>query len=224
MKPVAAAIGSAIAGRRILWTGTVVGFVLAYNLLLLSALVTRFDNLPNYVTFYDYPANVFRILASTPSLTDAVQIVADEWLIEIGYMNYNFGNGISEWSLTVIPAKLFLLLTAAALLATVLVLVLPAHDGSCAAQRGRMAGGAAGGGAALVGFSSATLMWVVCCSAPTWVVSLAMLGMSASLALWLEPVGDVITMAGFVLLASAVAVLAVRRSGARRAPCCRRAA
>lgn len=217
MRALAAAVGRAIADRWALWTGTVLGFVLVYELLLLAALVIRFDNLPNYVTFYDYPSNVLRILDSTPSLVDAAQIIADEWLIEIGYMNYGFGNGISEWSLTIIPAKLLLLLAAAALLATTLVLGLPARDGSCAARRGRTAVGVASGGAALIGFSSATLMWVVCCSAPTWVVSLAMLGMSASLALWLEPLGDAITISGFALLAGAAIVLALRRDGAESA-------
>ncbi len=69
----------------------------------------------------------------------------------------------------------------------------------------------AGGGAALVGFSSASLSWVVCCAAPTWVVSLAMLGMSVSLAFWLEPFGHVITGSGFGLLLVSVVVLARRQ-------------
>ena len=71
---------------------------------------------------------------------------------------------------------------------------------------------AASGGAAMVGLSSATLSWVVCCATPTWVVSLAMMGMSASLALWLEPVGDLITIAGFSLLFFSVWFLARRRT------------
>ena len=40
--------------------------------------------------------------------------------------------------------------------------------------------------------------WVVCCATPTWVVSLAMMGMSASLALWLEPLVIFITITGFL--------------------------
>ena len=72
-------------------------------------------------------------------------------------------------------------------------------------------GAAATGGATLVGFSSAPLSWVVCCATPTWVVSLAMMGMSASLALWLEPLGDFITIAGFLLLFLSVWFLARRR-------------
>jgi len=66
--------------------------------------------------------------------------------------------------------------------------------------------------------SSATLSWVVCCATPTWVVSLAMLGMSASLALWLEPLGDFITISGFLLLAGCVLYLARRRQAAEASP------
>jgi hypothetical protein len=213
MKALAAAVGSAVAERWALWAAIATGFVVVYNVMLLAALIVRFGDLPNYATVYDYPGNVLRIVASTPSALDAVEIVRDEWLLEIGFMNYSFGNGISEWSLTILPAKLVLLLAVGALLATTIVLALPARDGACAAASGRKAIGAASGGAALVGFSSATLSWVVCCAAPTWVVSLAMLGMSASLALWLRPFGDVITVSGFALLATAVVVLARRRSG-----------
>jgi hypothetical protein len=206
-----AAIRSAIARRWLLWGGTVLGFILGYNLLLLAALVVRFGELPNYATVYDYPANVMRILASTPSLLDALQIIREEWLIEIGFMNYQFGNGISEWSLTVLPAKLAVLLAVGALLATVVVLVFPGPSAACATGARGRAIGVAGGGAALVGFSSASLSWVVCCAAPTWVVSLAMLGMSVSLAFWLEPFGHVITGSGFALLLASVVVLARRR-------------
>ena len=29
----------------------------------------------------------------------------DEWLLEIGFMNYAYGRGVSEWSLLIIPHK-----------------------------------------------------------------------------------------------------------------------
>lgn len=120
-----AVIRSAIARRWLLWGGTVLGFVLGYNLLLLAALVVRFGEVPNYATIYDWPGNIVRIFVGTPSLLDALQIAREEWLLEIGRMNYDFGNGISEWSLTVLPAKLAVLLAVGALLATVVVLVFP---------------------------------------------------------------------------------------------------
>lgn len=222
MKNILRAIGNAIAGRRVLWTAVAAGVVLSYNLMLLVALIVRFGDLPNYVTFYDYIGNVANIIENTPAVSDMVPIIREEWLIEIGYMNYDYGNGISEWSLTVLPEKLLVLLAAGALIATVAVLLLPGRDGACAVVSKKAAIGAAGGGAALVGLSSATLSWVVCCAAPTWVVSLAMLGMGVSLAFWLEPLGTVITVSGFGLLVATVAVLAIRResesSGPRTAP------
>ena len=39
-----------------------------------------------------------------------------------------------------------------------------------------------------------------------------MMGMSTSLALWLEPLGDIITLSGFLLLAIPVCLLARRRT------------
>jgi hypothetical protein len=206
-------IGRAIAGRWLLWTATAIGFVIAYNLMLLVALIVRFGDLPNYMTVYDYVGNVARIVESTPSLSDMIPIIREEWLLEIGFMNYDYGNGISEWSLSVLPEKLAVLLAVGALIATVIVLLLPGKDGACATVSKKAALGAAGGGAALVGLSSATLSWVVCCAAPTWVVSLAMLGMGVSVAFWLEPLGTLITLSGFVLLAVTVVILALRRQG-----------
>ena len=204
-------IGNAIAERKALWISVLLGFVLLYQFALLLALIVRFENVPNYVTFYNYPANVYEILVSTPALSDALPIIAEEWLIEIGYMNFDFGKGISEWSLTILPTKLAILSAVGALLATCAVLLVPARDRACPIAPTRRAMLGAGSGAALVGLSSATLSWVVCCATPTWVVSLAMLGMSASLALWLEPLGDVITGSGFLLLIGTAVFLARRR-------------
>jgi len=212
MSGVLSTIGRAIAGRWVLWTAITAGFVVAYNLVLLAALVVRFGNLPNYTTFYDYFDNVARIVESTPSVADMLPIIREEWLIEIGFMNYDYGNGISEWSLTVLPEKLVILFAVGALIASVVVLLLPGKDGTCTAVSKKAAVSAASGGAVLVGLCSATLSWVVCCAAPTWVVSLAMLGMGASLAFWLEPLGGVITLSGFALLVATVIVLALRRN------------
>jgi len=211
MRHILPTIGTAIAGRWLLWTMVTVGFVVGYNLLLLLALVARFGDLPNYVTFYDYIGNVLTIIESTPAVADMIPIIREEWLIEIGYMNYDYGNGISEWSLTVLPEKLLVLFGVGALIATVAVLLLPGRDGACAAVSKKAALGATGGGAALVGLSSATLSWVVCCAAPTWVVSLAMLGVGVSVAFWLEPLGTAITLTGYGLLVATVVMLAIRR-------------
>ena len=205
-------LSESIRERQLIWWGTMIGFVVTYYAGLLMTMVVRFDNIPNYITFYDWPGNVWTILTSTPSLMDAIEIISEEWLVEIGDMNYDFGKGISEWAMNIVPPKLFLILIVASLIASVVVLLMPSKNRTCPAAPKGKAVAAASGGATLVGLSSATLSWVVCCATPTWVVSLAMMGMSASLALWLEPVGDLITIAGFSLLLLAVWFLARRRT------------
>lgn len=205
-------LGFAVRERHLIWWGTMTGFVVTYYTGLLLTMLIRFENVPNYVTFYNWPGNVWVILTSTPSFGDAIEIISEEWLVEIGYMNYDFGNGISEWAMNIVPPKLFLMLVVAALIASVVVLLIPSKSAACLAPPNKSkAAAAASGGAALVGLSSATLSWVVCCATPTWVVSLAMMGMSASLALWLEPLGNFITISGFVLLLASIWHLARRR-------------
>jgi len=205
-------LGIAVRERQLIWWGTMIGFIATYYTGLLLTMLIRFENVPNYVTFYDWPGNVWVILTSTPSFADAIEIISEEWLVEIGYMNYDFGNGISEWAMNIVPPKLFLMLVVASLIASLVVLLMPSRSTAClAAPKKGKAVAAASGGATLVGLSSATLSWVVCCATPTWVVSLAMMGMSASLALWLEPLGDFITISGFVLLFASIWHLARRR-------------
>ena len=205
-------LSESIRERQLIWWGTLIGFVVTYYAGLLLTMLVRFGNIPNYITFYDWPENVWTILTSTPSLLDAIEIISEEWLVEIGYMNYDFGKGISEWAMNIVPPKLFLILIVASLIASVVVLLMPSKKRTCPVAPKGKAVAAASGGATLVGLSSATLSWVVCCATPTWVVSLAMMGMSASLALWLEPVGDLITISGFSLLFFSVWFLARRRT------------
>ena len=205
-------LSESIRERQLIWWGTLIGFVVTYYAGLLLTMLVRFGNIPNYITFYDWPENVWTILTSTPSLLDAIEIISEEWLVEIGYMNYDFGKGISEWAMNIVPHKLFLILIVASLIASVVVLLMPPKKRTCPVAPKGKAVAAASGGATLVGLSSATLSWVVCCATPTWVVSLAMMGMSASLALWLEPVGDLITISGFSLLFFSVWFLARRRT------------
>ena len=69
---------------------------------------------------------------------------------------------------------------------------------------------AAGLGATLVSLASITMSWVVCCSTPTWVVGLAMMGLGVSTSLWLEPMGVVVSSLGFIFLVSALLISAGR--------------
>jgi hypothetical protein len=180
----------------ILWLGLSVAFALCYYLILMAALIIRFENFPNYLNAFDWRFNVQRIWVSTPSLLDTLSIIRDEWLFEIGFMNYAYGTGISEWSLFIAPAKvLTVLLLGAAVTANFLLL---------------RATVAAGLGTTFVSLASITMSWVVCCSTPTWVVGLAMMGLGVSTSLWLEPIGIWVNTLGYVFLLVAMFIAASR--------------
>ena len=71
-------LSESIRERQLIWWGTMIGFVVTYYAGLLMTMVVRFDNIPNYITFYDWPGNVWTILTSTPSLMDAIEIMASK--------------------------------------------------------------------------------------------------------------------------------------------------
>lgn len=200
MKASFAIVRSAIAARFSRWLAIAVGVTLFYYAGLLLTLMIRFDEWPNYVTFYNWPANVARIFASTPSWRDAVDIASNEWLLEVGYINYQFGHGISEWSMTLLPLKMALIFLLGTLLASVWALAAAAAQ-ACPnnAHRGTAALGA-GTGAFFVGLTNITASWVVCCSSPSWIVGLTMLGLGVSTANWIEPIGPWLGTAGFGVL------------------------
>lgn len=202
-------IKDAVLARRGLWLLITVGFVIAYYAGLLLTLVIRFGELPNYLTIHHYAHNILVIIRSTPSIRDMVPIILGEWLVELGYINHDYGHGISEWSIEIIPAKLFVVLVLGALVATNVVLM-RRFPPACA-RATRYSGVAATGlGATLVGFTSITMMWVVCCAAPTWAVGLTLLGVGVSTAFGLEPFGTIITVAGFIVLTGTTYLLARR--------------
>ena len=81
-----------------LWLSLTVAFAVFYYLLLMAALIIRFESLPNYLNAYDWSFNIRRIWLSTPSILDSVTIMKDEWLFEVGFMNMTtakvFQNGV----------------------------------------------------------------------------------------------------------------------------------
>jgi hypothetical protein len=192
-----------------LWLAITIGFILAYYLAQFVVLELRFGHLPNYVTFYDYPANVARIVRHTPSVRDMVPIVLDEWLLEVGYMNYDFGHGIAEWSLAILPLKLLATTGLGAVIGFNLLLWRRARTACSAAQR-PVAAGVAGIGAVLFGLTNISLTWVVCCATPSWVVGLTLLGFGSATSLSLEPYGVGLALAGVMLLAGVTLFLAWR--------------
>lgn len=211
MKALLADIHSAIAPRVLRWLAIAVAFLAFYYAALLFSLVVRFGEWPNYVTFYNWPSNVLRIFASTPSWSDAVEISAAEWLLEVGYMNYDFGHGISEWSMTLLPPSMAVIFLLGLLISSIWA-VLSASADSCP-HRIRRAPAALGSGVAalLVGFTNITATWVVCCASPSWIVGLSMLGLSASAANWVDPIGPWLSLSGFATLIATLLLLSRRR-------------
>lgn len=190
-------------------------FAVLFQVLMMIALIVRFQAFPNYVTFYDWIGNVAWIIQSTPSWSDMAPIIWEEWLIEIGKMNYDYGTGISEWSLNVVPSRLIVLFILGAMVSLCLALV---RRDTCATGASTTLRATTGLGAILVAMTNATMSWVVCCATPSWVVGLAMLGLGVSTSLALESMGPVLTWSGFGLLFALVLYLAWRKSRPLPAP------
>lgn len=193
-----------------LWVVVVAGIFLGYHAVQLTMLVVRFGALPNYVTFSDWPGNVARIVRSTPSVIDMAAIIPDEWLVEIGRMNYAYGRGISEWSFVLMPAKLAVVLLIAILVATNVILIRAVRRTCHVRPAG--AAGAATAAALVAGMTSVTMTWVVCCAAPSWIVGLSVMGVSVTTALALAPAGPWLSVGAITVLALLPAVLARRQT------------
>lgn len=132
-------------------------------------------------------------------------------------MNMDFGHGISEWSLTLVPPKMAVILLLGALVATIWALTrVPACSRGAPDTATVVA--ASGLGTGLVALTGATMTWVVCCASPSWIVGLAMLGVGVATANWLEPIGPWLSLGGFLLLGATVIVLARRQVPVKAKP------
>ena len=197
-----------------LWLVVAVAFFTAFQLLQLALLIVRFQAFPNYLTLHDWPANIARIVRMTPSVRDMIPIMFDEWLVEVGSINYSFGRGIAEWSFVLIPGKAVIVLGIAALVATNLVLLRAAWK-TCGIFARLGSSVAAGAGALVAGAAATTITWVVCCAAPTWVVGLAVMGVGVTTALALQPFGGLLLLLGLSMLVTS-AILLLRQLSGRR--------
>lgn len=187
-------------------------FAVIFQVFMMIALIVRFQDIPNYITFYDWFGSAIHIIKSTPSWSDIGPIIWEEWLIEIGYMNYDYGTGISEWSLNVVPSRLFVLFILGACISLCLTLL---KRDACDAGASHTLRATTGLGALMVAMTNATMSWVVCCATPSWVVGLAMLGLGVSTSLALETMGPVLTFGGFGLLALTIFFLAWQKTRAQ---------
>jgi hypothetical protein len=185
--------------HRLLLLVTTVSFVIIYYLILLAIVVVRIGSLPNYAVLYNWPADVLNIIRSTPSVWDMLPIINNEWIFETGYKNYDYGHGIAEWSLAIIPPKV-LVVTILGAMSTLSVLLLRRARNRCNVGTRGAGAAAAGLGSFLIAMTNVTLFWVSCCSTATWVVGLSLLGLETATAYVLLPYGTAISLAGFALL------------------------
>ena len=189
------------------WLAITLGFTALYYVLVLAFTMLRFQEIPNYVTFENVFHVYHQILSATPSLNDALSIMADEAFFETGFKDPNY-YGIATWSYTLIPPKMLLVLLMAMLVATFSILKMHTQRTACFFNK-RVDSSikfntAAGLGTMLVSLTNVTLSWVVCCATPNWSVALTMLGLSSSLSLWLTPIGKYLTITGLGLLVIAI--------------------
>src|SRR5262245_58507473 len=200
--------------RSWLWVSVVAAFFMSFHGLQLATLMVRFEAWPNYVAVHDWPANVARIVRLTPAISDMIPIILDEWLVEVGSMNYSFGRGIAEWSFVLIPGKAAVVLGIAALVATNLVLLRAAWK-TCGIFAPFGSSVATGAGALIAGAAVTTITWVVCCASPAWVVGLAVMGVGVTMALALQPFGGWLLLLGLSTLVTS-AILLLRQLSGRR--------
>ena len=185
------------------WLIYIVTFVLAYQLLLIAALVLRFGALPNYVESYDLITNYQLIIAGSPDWMDTLHLLMIEPWLEVGYKNPDY-YGISEWSLMILPGKLAVITLTSLLLSTSILLTAKAKTLPCPTGARSTALGITGASTALLAVTNATVTWVVCCATPTWVVMLSMMGLSSSIALSLEPLGIAAGSVAFLLMLAVI--------------------
>ena len=195
-----------------LWLVVAAAFFAGFQLLQLALLIVRFQAFPNYLVLHDWPANIARIVRMTPSVADMIPIMFDEWLVEVGSINYSFGRGIAEWSFVLIPGKAMVVLAIAALVATNLVLLRAARN-TCAVSARLGSAVGTGAGALVAGAAATTITWVVCCAAPTWIVGLAVMGVGVTTALALQPLGGWLSLLGLSTLVTSAILLLRQLSG-----------
>jgi hypothetical protein len=208
---------SGLVRRRMTIVAFAVGFPILFYLLLLGVLVVKYGHAPNYVTHHNWIHNVLGIIHGTPSVRDMVPIILNEWLLEIGYMDYQYGHGVADWSLSIIPHKLAIMSLAGALIGLNLSLLCERRASETLSRecvRACRSGVLTCFGALCTGLTSATVFSVACCAAPSWAGSLTILGMETSLAFALEPFGPIASSLGLAgLIISALWLAHDSRSG-----------
>jgi len=205
---------------RIIIVGFAVGVPIVFYLALLAVLIIQYGHLPNYVTRYDWIANVLHIVHSTGSVSDMVSIILNEWLLEIGYIDYAYGHGVADWSLAIIPHKLVIMSLAGALIGLNVGLLFERQAARTVSQQcvqAARSGLLTALGTLCAGLTSMTVFSVACCAAPSWAGSLTVLGVETSLAFAIEPFGPIASVVGLVALVVSALWIARDTQAARHA-------
>ena len=93
-----------------------IGFPIVFYLCLLGVLVVESGHLPNYITPYDWLANVLRIIhAHAIGGRHGARSFSTSGCSKSATSNYHYGHGVAEWSLSIIPHKLVIMSLAGAL-------------------------------------------------------------------------------------------------------------
>jgi hypothetical protein len=206
---------------RLIIAAFAVGLPIVFYAALLATLVIQYGHVPNYVTTYDWFGNVLTIIHGTRSVFDMVPIILNEWLIEIGYMDYAYGHGVADWSLAIIPHKLLIMSLAGALVGINFAFLLEHQPERTLSQQCTQAcrsGLLTSLGAFCSGLTSMTVFSVACCAAPSWAGSLTVLGFGTTLAFAIEPFGPIASVVGILALAGSVLWIIHDRRGVRHPP------
>ncbi len=172
------------------------GWPVLYNLLLIGGAMARFGALPNYAVHADLTEDIRLILLGTASMRDIGHLLSIESLLEVGHKQPPFG---AIWSVSLPLGKLLLQFLTGSLFGA--FLSLSRSKPQC---RSRPAATAAGAGLGLLAIGGATIGWVVCCGAPSWITVLTMFGVGTFTALGLEPYGPWLVAGGLALMMGAV--------------------
>lgn len=197
-------LGRLIKTNFLYWLVFSVGFTTIYYAVLLLTTAARFLTWPNFSKHYDFIESFRLVIQGTGAWSDIFMIMINEPMLEIGYLNTEYG--IAEWSLMLLPFRVFVVFILGVLMSMIFLLLRHSRNHSCNIGSALSIGGT-GLGVWFSGMSNITLTWVVCCSTPSWVVGLAMLGMSSRFALAIEPLGLLVNLIGFGFLFSIIAIL-----------------
>lgn len=164
-----------------------------YQALILAMLVAGLGSGPNYVRRYPAWENARRIVQLTPSVADAVVLIAREPLLEYGRLHSVYG--VAVWSFELTWSSLLFSVSSSALVGIYLGIGRPpARWGTVGSL----------GGAGVVGLLGASVSSLTHCGLGSFGVLLAVAGISTTTIQWLARLEPVFLPAGYGLIVLAL--------------------